>query len=56
LVLSRFEQPHQRAVLTISTEPTFAQTIASILTTVNSHLNEWKTTTISLRHNPYSAS
>jgi hypothetical protein len=30
-------------VLTISTIPTIAQTTTTILTTVNSHLNEWKT-------------
>jgi hypothetical protein len=33
-------------VLTISTILTFAQTTASILTMVNSHLDGWKTTTL----------
>jgi hypothetical protein len=33
-------------VLTISTIPTIAETTSSILTTVNSHLDKWKTTTL----------
>jgi hypothetical protein len=33
-------------ILTISTIPTIAQTITSILTVVTSHHNGWKTTTL----------
>jgi hypothetical protein len=43
-------------VLTITTIPTFAQTTTTILTTVNSHLDRWKTTTLSQRPKPNSTS
>jgi hypothetical protein len=43
-------------VLTISTILTFAQTTTSILTMVNSHLDGWKTTTLTQRSKPYSTS